>query len=340
MDISGYSRKTRQHAQLLRDELLSRHPSALQHLVGSVAPVLEALGITLRVVEKPTAGCSVAGSSDHRTQTVSVAQATKGRMRFTALHELGHLLGHDADPFQDAIYAHAKQSRRAIEEDACDAFAALLLLPDERVDALLGDHGLSARGLRALIAGDVASREACAVAVAQRLRSPGYALVIAADGTTQFAARSGDVLPIARGADQTPSELSALLRGGPSLRGRGALSYRGGSSTHPLYIDAISYDRLVLAVACESDPDWYELQTPVSSSINESALLGHCDHCGTDFQDWQCCRECGEPQHATCGRCGCDTAGAKGERPCTSCFMMLPPAAFAASSTICVTCAG
>ncbi len=339
MDISSYHRKIRGHADLLRAELRRRQPHDVD-AKGNVAPLLEALGIRLHVADRPPAGCSVAGSCDHSTQTVTVVRAGKGRMRFTALHELGHLLGEDLDEFQDAVYAHGREAGRLVEEDACDAFASLLLLPDEHLDTVLDAHGRSARGLRELISQCPASMEACAVAVAQRLASPGYVLLVDDDGTTRFAARSGDVLPISRGSDQSGSDLRRLLSGAASLRDRGALAFAAGSHTHDLYIDAIRHDGLVLAVACESEPDWPQLQTPVGPSAAPRSVDGHCDECGTDFNGWQVCGTCREPRHDACGRCGCETAAARGERLCTACYTMLPPAAFDGPSHTCTTCTG
>lgn len=339
MEISGYHRKIRGHAELLREELRRRHPHEGNEN-GNVAPLLQALGIRLHVADRPPAGCSVAGSCDHSTQTVTVVRSGKGRMRFTALHELGHLLGEDLDEFQDAVYAHGRAMGRLVEEDACDAFASLLLLPDEHLNTVLAGHGRSARGLRDLISASPASLEACAVAVAQRLASPGYVLLVDDDGSTRFAARSGDVLPIGRGSDQSGSDLRPLLAGGPPLRDRGALAFAGGSLTHELYIDAIRHDGLVLAVACESEPDWPQLQTPVEPTAAPRSVDGHCDECGTDYTGWQVCGRCRMPRHDTCGRCGCVPAAARGERTCSACFTTLPPAAFDGASATCTTCTG
>jgi len=336
--ISAYHRKTRAHADLLYVELTRRQPSGFHAAGQNVAPLLEALGICLHVVDEPPAGCSVAGSCDHLTQAITVVRASRGRMRFTALHELGHLLGEDLDAFQDAVYAHGRVSGRQVEEDACDAFASVLLLPDEHLDHALSDHGLSARGLRDLISTGQASKEAYAVAVAQRLASPGYALIVDRDGITRFAARSGDVLPIRRGADQSGSDLRTLLAGGPPLRIRGSLSYAAGSDTHDLYVDAIEHDGLILGVACESDPDWPQLQTPTTRTPASGAIDAHCSDCGIDFTDWRRCTDCGEPRHDLCGRCGCDEAALRGERMCLTCFLVLPPSAFAGASTICRSC--
>ena len=338
MDISGYHRLIRGHAELLRDELTRRLPDDLDTVVDHVVPLLMALGIGLHVVEEPPAGCSVAGSCDHLTQTVTVVSASRGRMRFTALHELGHLLGEDLDPFQDAVYAHGTVTGRQVEEDACDMFASMLLLPAELLDASLDTYGLSARGLRDLMATGRASKEACAVAVAQRLSSPGYVLLVDPDGTTRFAARSGDVLPIARGSDQSNSDLLPLLTGVAPVRGRGTLAFAAGSGTHELYLDAIEHAGLVLAVACESDPGWPQLQTPVEMRPASRGIEAHCGDCGVDFTAWRLCEDCGEARHETCGRCACAIAAVRGERMCQTCFQVQPPAAFAGASPSCISC--
>jgi hypothetical protein len=339
VEISGYHRKVRGHAQLLLSELDLRLPNGFDP-TGNVAPLLDTLGIRLHVVDQPPSGCSVAGSCNHQTQTVTVVSAGKGRMRFTALHEVGHLIGEDLDAFQDAVFEHAKMAGAHVEEDACDAFAAILLLPDFHLDNVLDDRGVSARGLRDLIIGSQASMEACAVAMAQRLASPGYVLLVDADGTTRFAARSGDVLPIRRGTDQTGSDLSPLFAGRPTLRSRGMLAFNAGSSTHELYLDAVEHHGLVLALACESDPGWEQLQTASTASSIDRRVHAHCLECCIDFTSWRLCSVCSEPRHETCGRCACEPSAARGERRCTACFQTLPPPAFTGSSTACTDCTG
>jgi hypothetical protein len=337
VEISGYHRKVRRHAQLLLAELDRRLPGGFDAR-GNVAPMLETLGIRLHVVDQPSSGCTVAGSCNHQTHTITVVRAAKGRMRFTALHEVGHLLGEDLDAFQDAVFEHVKVADGHVEEDACDAFASMLLLPDDHLDTVLDERGLSARGLRELITSSQGSMEACAVAVAQRLASPGYVLLVEKDGTTRFAARSGDALPIRRGTDQSGSDLRPLLNGSPTLRGRGRISFAAGSGTHELYLDGVEHDGLVLAVACESDPDWKQLQTPVAGSNSGRGVEAYCLECSIDFTSWRVCSVCSEPRHETCGRCGCETVGVRGERMCATCFQTLPPRAFAGSATSCTSC--
>lgn len=338
MEISAYHRTIRSHAGLLRKELGRKLPEGFDPAEQHVAHLLSALAVGVRIAENPPAGCSVAGSCDHQTQTVTLVRASKGRMRFTALHELGHLLGEDLDDFQDAIYRHGGVTGRQVEEDACDAFASMMLLPDEVVDTALGDHGLSARGLRDLIETTEASMEACAVMIAQRLASPGYVLLVDGDGTTRFAARSGDVFPISRGTDQSGSDLRTVLGRGTGLRIRGTLAYAAGSGTHELYIDALEHDGLVFAVACESDPDWPQLQTPAEQGAASRGIAAYCGECGVDFTSWRLCNDCGEPRHETCGRCGCEESATRGERMCPTCFTVQPPAAFAGSAASCRSC--
>lgn len=339
MEISAYHRRVRGHAELLLGELDRRLPSA-STTTSDVAPLLETLNIRLIIDDRLASGCSVAGSCDHSTQTITVVRAGRGRMRFTALHELGHLLGEDLDSFQDDVYEHARLVRGHVEEDSCDAFASVILLPDDQVESALAAHGRSARGFRDLISTGQASMEACAVAISQRLASPGFVLLLENDGTTRFAGRSGDVFPIRRGTNQSAGDLRPMLAGSPTLRARGRLRYASGSETPPLYLDAVECDGLILVVACESDPDWPQLQTPAGKAEAARGIDAHCSECGTDFTSWRLCNICGEPRHETCGRCGCETSGVRGERRCATCFQMLPPRAFAFDSASCSSCQG
>jgi Zn-dependent peptidase ImmA (M78 family) len=66
------------------------------------------------------------------------------RKRFTAAHELGHLIMHADDP--DTIdfidYRHALDAgvERDAEEDFADKFASVLLMPAREVKRLKGEH--------------------------------------------------------------------------------------------------------------------------------------------------------------------------------------------------------
>src|SRR6478609_2875039 len=203
MDTSAWGRRARAHAAMLTTALDAQAPTFSQVLAerGAQIAITDLLNIPVFVSKSASPGCSVAGSCDLTARTITVVRASSGRMRFTALHELAHLLGDLDGDFQDAL-ASAPQTKRDDEEDACEAFAARLLLPDSAIDPVLAAHGLNARGFIALTEATTASREASAVALAHRMEAPGYVALIDEDLNLRFAARSGDAFPLARGSAQ------------------------------------------------------------------------------------------------------------------------------------------
>ena len=82
--------------------------------------------------------CSVSGSYVQATRSITVqASLSNSRMKFTALHELGH----------DQARRHAKVAARFVrrsdngkrlEEKVADAFAARILIPEASVVDVLG----------------------------------------------------------------------------------------------------------------------------------------------------------------------------------------------------------
>lgn len=337
MDIGAYAARARALAQLLLVELDAHAPGLREVAAGTgpLAPALQDLGVAVTVADSVGPGCSVAGSCDRPTRTITVVRAAPARMKFTALHELAHLLGDDHDQFQNQLDRLDGLTRRPVEEDACEAFAAALLLPDPVVDDLLS--AVTASAVAHLVAAvPSASREACAVAAAQRLRAPGYVMLLDSTGTAVFTARSGDALPIARSTTQAGSVLDPLLQSRRPVRDRGELVFASGSRTQPLYVDAAEVDGVSYVVAVTDQPDWPVLHVPDRSTVADSGIAGHCEQCATDFTSWRRCHDCGEPRHADCGTCGCSTPPpARGARMCSACRVELPARCFPDASDVC-----
>ena len=83
MDISAYNRRTRQHAELLLAVFRRRDAGVLESLTrnvgGDVAPLLEVLGMKVRVIENPAPGCSVAAAATiARRRSASCVPAEAG----------------------------------------------------------------------------------------------------------------------------------------------------------------------------------------------------------------------------------------------------------------------
>lgn len=330
MDIGAHSRIANIAAQALIGRIEDENPGFAEFVLtrGAKPAAEELLGITVHVAESAGSGCSVAGSSDARARTVTVTLASPERMRFTALHEIAHVEGADDDEFQQ-ILLDSQLTRRDVEEDACEAFAAALLLPGDRVDAVLDDLRRTAKGVVGLIdAMPQASREACAVAVAHRLDSPGYVALVETTGELRFAARSGDVLHLRRGSDQGDSDLRHVVRGIGFYRGPGQLCYPHGSRTDRLNLDVERRGDLIYVVAVTDTPDWPHLHQPDRGTVADNLLDGWCEHCSLAFSSTRRCPTCGDAIHTVCGRCSCGLAPVRGERMCQTCFIVKPPRCF------------
>ena len=118
------------------------------------------------------------------------------RENFTVSHEIGHLLidRYDGDDLWDWLADNPDRAR--FIEDSCDAIASRLLLPRDLVAAIINEHRASATAVTELYGQSEASREACAIAVAERIGCDGFVLLAKADRMAlTFASRFGDTRP-------------------------------------------------------------------------------------------------------------------------------------------------
>jgi hypothetical protein len=343
MQISAAGSRSRALAAHLTNHLQASGGELFNaiHKSGALAALSADSAVTLLVTDnRASGGCSVAGTCDVDQRIITVTRASAGRMRYSALHELGHLVMADCDDYQDAYVdvSCSVSDRVRLTEDVCEAFAASLLLPDS--DEQIAKHlvCLDARGLRDLASQLDASREACAVWVSQHMTAPGYALICNSNGLLQFAARSGDAIPLSRGASQRDSALQPLFSSSPSLRDRGRLRFGSGAMGEELYIDAVRDGQLMYAIATTDTPDWPVLHQPFVEPPVE-ALEGWCEDCSTSFRSYRACTGCGSPKHQQCGSCDCppDTSAA---RVCTKCYMERHFNQFDGTSTVCQDCLG
>jgi hypothetical protein len=340
VEVSAAGRRSRSLAALLVRYLQEQHAD-LYAAIRDGDP-LDAVAadptVTITFVEEAAgSACSVAGMCDVDRRAIRVMCASLGRMRYTVLHELGHILMAECDDYQDAYVelAPSVPDRGRLTEDVCEAFAASLLLPETQGEIEQHNFALDARGLLYLTRSFPASREACAVWVSQRMGAPGYALICSDEGELQFAARSGDALPLSRGASQAGSALQPLLSGGQSLRGRGRLRFASGALGQELYFDAVRDGRLIYCIATTDSPDWPVLHATSKGPAVE-AIEGWCDNCCVTFRAYRLCPDCGVPKHEDCGACDCEVDA--GDQMCTRCFLYKHRNLFDGSSTVCREC--
>lgn len=285
--------------------------------------IREQFGLTVEIRHTVDGPCGVAGRYYESRRLIAVdGRSVPTRQRFTLLHELGHQLAYDHDSVADLL---EETPLDEAEEDFCDAFAAAILLPDKLVDQHIGDEGPTAQQVVDLHRASTASREACAIAAAQRLPGAGYVVVAQRDGTVQFAARSLTPYRIAR---DTPQPGSVLAHAGSSGRARSertTLAYRRGGRTDPYAADAVRDDGYVFAVLTRGRPPWESgLWLPLDETPDAVQAMCGRPQCGHEWLAYgNPCPRCGEHRCPGCGNCGCGSPTTQ-EGTCVVCGLLTP----------------
>ncbi|MBE8524106.1 ImmA/IrrE family metallo-endopeptidase [Amycolatopsis sp. H6(2020)] len=336
-----YVAEAQEQASAMCEVLERSHPGAAERLRHDPLAELDRWDDLAVVAVPESAGvdrCSVAGSYHPAPPTLFVAQsASRRRNGFTGLHELGHHLQQTDEHLGSRTFDVSDSA--AFEEEACDAFAAQILLPDAELSAALGPRGPVVQDVADLFAKSSASREACCVWAARHLRGAGAVVLLDSSGIVLFASPRS-FIPPARKSDQsgTPLIAAALAnRGRQVSRDETHVAYRTGHASDPLYGQAVWSGEYLFAIVVTDNAPWRELALPRPSSGTNGTAGWTCETCGDEFKVVDNCGQCGQPRCPD-GHCGCDVARTATERLCTVCFLKLPPAMFAGSGTVCRDC--
>lgn len=301
--------------------------------------------IAVQFVEEPEDAegrdaCSVAGAYiEDGTGGVPVIQvalaASAGRRAFTALHELGHHLQRNEVQLLEVTWQQT--SADLFEDLACDAFAAEMLLSDDKVSQFIDEKGPTGDDVVRLFRASTASRSAACVRAAQRLPAPGLVALLTYEGEVFFSS-ARDLPPLRRGSDQSADlVIERGLTNGRSC-GRGRFTYRDGIQGQELFVETVAFDGdLLLVVAVTDSAPWEGFALP-SRDTRPHAATYECSDlaCGATYTSWeQRCSRCSVPPCTECGRCACVTTAA--ERQCMSCFLVQPSAEFVGDR--CADCA-
>lgn len=283
--------------------------------------------ITLRIVDQAPGddSCDVEGHYDEVGRTVIVRRATSRRRTwFTTLHELGHDRARRHPEVARAIAQLSLDAGRRYEEDIANAFAAKILIPDEVLDAVMGDGEPTAVAVAELF-GDTrvqGSREACCVRVAQRMRGNGY-VVLAEGSTVRFCATVGSTYRVARGATQDQGHLlERAAEQGLATDNHVVLRHGSGATTPPFAGQAVSDGKYVLAVLTDAtNLPWGGWVPPRDTQPSSGPPEIWCYECDEIVEAWQRCDT--DQSHrvcAVCNWCACRASKAKlRERTCKEC---------------------
>lgn len=288
--------------------------------------------------------CSVAGSyhPDPPPPTLLVARSASYRRRgFTALHELGHHLQQTDIQLGERTFQF--DDPELFQEEACDAFAAQVLLPDDEVQDRIGTRGPTAQDVVDLFDRSAASREACCVWAARHLTGSGAVVLLDTAGSVLFAAPHS-FIPPARGSDQTGTPLikAALRTHNTVTRDDTFVVYRNGSTSQHCYGQAAwCGDDYLIAVLATDNVAWRLFAPPRPDTGRfRYGSWWTCETCEDEFKitgPEPVCDRCSDPRCPN-GHCGCTTARAQKDRICDRCFLMLAPSRFEGSSSTCRDC--
>jgi hypothetical protein len=336
MRIDPYAEAVRLLAGIDQDFL----PDLAADPLTTIELLFEDLTVKRRPPSPPGSGCAVDGTYHPGPQPrILVADdVTPARQRFTLLHELGHHLIENDDRLNDLEIS----DRERRDEDICNEVAAAVLLPKEVVDAALPAGKFTAKDVAALYDERRASRMACCVAAARRLRRPGCVILGSEDGTADFTAHHpATAWRIARGTQQGDDSILASAARSATRASRGVTSVRFASGHRSGNMQGDAYqaeDGWVFAVIVDdTHAPWgaglHLGLTDTGAPVEEI----ECIHCGEVTKVWtKACAKCGDRVCWKCNRCSCPVGPAP--KVCQGCHLLKGPNLFQDGSEVCVDC--
>ena len=318
-------------------------PCDLHRLADDPASTVEArfdVPVTLRPALTRASGCTVEGTYDPGPppRILAASDVAQARQRFTILHELGHHLIELDSSLNDLSVRDA--DRR--DEEICDEIAARVLMPESVREEVLPAGRFTARNVAELYQATSASRQACCVTAAHRLRAPGCVILGTSDGVATYVAHDPTTpWRIARGTPQGQESLVAKAARRSTKHSRGVTNVRfsSGAISGPVHGDAFAAeDGWVYAViVVDSHSPWERASKHVITNPWPDAEEIECGHCGEASQSWRApCRKCGDRTCNRCGRCSCPLVPTT--RSCPDCFLQKASNQFVDGSAVCVDC--
>lgn len=266
---------------------------------------------------------------------------TQQRMNFTALHELGHHIQMTDDDLVNALIDRP-DGGNALEEAACDSFAAAILIPEAIASTVLGAGTPSAESVTKLWTTlGTASRSAVAIRALRQIDGDGHVVVLNANGGITFSTSTSAFRPVRR-SDQTRTPIWSAIEQHPrsTVTARGQFAYNSVLSGETYYMQAAPAGNGFIVVAATERVPWRAL----SVAYREYAPYGRsyiCPHlaCAAEFRAGpnELREVCNHPTCPTCGRCECSVA-AQSEFQCTECLLLKGASQASAKAGVCTDC--
>jgi len=267
---------------------------------------------------------------------------TRQRMNFTALHELGHHVQLTDEGLVDTLLERS-DGGRALEEEACDAFAATVLIPEAAASAILGERTPSAEAVAQLWRTlRTVSRSAVAMRARSQIEGDAHVLVLSSNGDVSFATSNTAIRP-ARNSDQKTTAIWEAIgreQGATAVTARGQFAYNSVLAGDTYYMQAAPAGSGYIVVAATERVPW-----TMSVARRDGVPYGRsylCVHlgCSAEFRAGpsDLCVVCGSPHCPTCQRCECSVA-APAEFQCTECFLLKGGSQQSSTAGVCIDCA-
>lgn len=340
--MNGQHRRSGQELAEFIVDHVSRQPGLLAALSADALSAIASMpDIDVRYgPPEGSDGCGVAGHYDQpRNGSIAVITIANsgplGRRQFTVLHEYAHHVQRTVPELSDALWEHPEH--HPVEEAACNAFAARVLISCETLDEAIRITGLDATAIRRLSETTVASRQTCTVAVSNRMLGIGGGLILDENGVVEFSTSVGGFIPPKKSSDQASSDLfraANRARGTDrAFTGRTHFTYSNGSISDEAYFHGVWCGGRVVALLVRDGAPW-EKFSPPTPTRGFVPRLADCAYCAATFTPNDQCAACREfrcPQ----GHCACT---ASRERRCGNCFLLRSATQFVTGSDRCVDC--
>lgn len=335
--------------EIMLRELERRSPGALEDLRGDPISWLQSWSeVDLRLlgprpdIPADSPRCDVEGGyrATALIPRIGIGRSTPARMNFTALHELGHHLQRTTDELVDNLGVRDDVGE-ALEEAACDAFAAAVLIPDQIASDVLGDATPAATDVAALWARlPAVSRQAIVVRASKNLQTDGHIVLLTEEGVVEICASRG-AFRLPRGSHQQHTAIwdAHVRTHGATAETRTRFRYSSGlEAGETMYAQAttIGKGHVVIVAAVERVPWQLSVYHDTRVRYGKSWTCERTS-CGASFVATDVCKTCGTPVCPECNYCECRTVD---EFNCVECFLIKPIAEQSAQVNVCVGCAG